>query len=68
MFKRPLITLAGAFFFVAMYHAVYESPLFIFAPAALCVCCIIADLELKQLKDRLEKLESSTTPPVTDEG
>ncbi len=65
MFKRPLITLAGAFFFVAIYHAVYESPLFIFAPSALFVCCLILDQELMRMKERLVKLESSTAPPET---
>ena len=68
MWIHPLRILGIVFLLTAVYFAVYLPPEFLFSPSALGISLIAVDIEEQKLKDRLEKLESTATPPVTEEG
>lgn len=64
---RPLMILGFVYLLLAGYFAFYYPPIYMGAAGTIGTILIIVDIELNKLKMRLEKLETASTPPATEE-
>ena len=60
--------LGFVYLLLAGYFAIYYPPIYLGAAGSLGIILIIVDMEFKKLKTRLDKLETPSAPPGTEEA